>query len=336
MTIVRLEHQPTVLCPFPPAISPYAGQVQQASTRWAEEFELVRSKRARSALNRLQYGSFMGRAYPTAALPALQLIADWNTWLFLLDDAFDEQELGRQPAQLAQLHARLLAIMRGGAPPDRSDTRYLALEDLTGRFRAQASGAWLSRFTRSVEATFAASVWEARNRVAGFVPTEAEYVQMRLFTSAVFCFLDFIEVAERMSLPGHLRYHPVVRALAVMTNNIISWFNDLISYPKEIARGDVHNLVYVVHKERGIALDRAVEYAARKHDAEVRAFQQSCLALPLSRRDRELRRYVAGLEAWIRANVDWSIDTARYRPIANRASPGRAGSELSLAHGEWF
>ena len=315
MSAIALEQQPTILCPFPAAMSPFADQVQRSTVRWAQEFALVGSPRARAALDHLQYGSFMGRAYPTATLPALQLIADWNTWLFLLDDAFDDQALGRQPDQLARLHADLLAIMGGAVPPEHADARYMALYDLTARFRARASAAWLRRFARAVAATFAASVWESRNRVDGRVPSEAEYLQMRPFTSAVFCFLRFIEVAEQLVLPRSVRDHPIVHALTIMTNNIISWFNDLISYPKEIARGDVHNLVYIVHREHNLALDRAVEYVVHKHDAEVRAFQSCWAALPISPHDQLARRYVTGLQAWIRANVDWSIATARYRPI---------------------
>jgi len=315
MTVSALDRQPIVLCPFPAAINMYADHVQQATMTWADGFALVRSVRARERLNRLQYGTFMARAYPTAPAAALRLFADWNTWLFLLDDAFDEQALGRQPDQLAGLHTRLLAIMRGAAPHAHEDTRYHALHDLTTRFHTHSTAAWMRRFVGCVEATFAASVWEAHNRVAQRVPCEREYLRMRPFTSAVFCFLALIEVAERMTLPTAIRRHPTVRRLSLMANNVISWFNDLISFPKEMARGDVHNLVSIVHHERGLGLDDAVQYVVDRHDAEVSAFQRDCATLPALGPQHELaQRYVTGLQVWIRANVDWSIATARYRP----------------------
>jgi len=289
-------------------------QVQQATMAWANRFTLVRTSRAHARLHRLQYGSFMGRAYPTASVDALRLFADWNTWLFLLDDEFDERELGREPDQLARLHVRLIEILRGALPRSDEDTRYHALRDLTMRFHAHASAAWMRRFVRCVESTFAASVWEAHNRRLYRTPGEAEYLEMRPFTSAVYCFLSFIEIAEQKMLPPSLRRHSTIRSLSLMTNNIISWFNDLISYPKEIARGDVHNLVYVVHRERNISLDDAVEYVISKHNAEIREFQHASATLSSRSRDRQItERYITGLQAWIRANVDWSIDTARYR-----------------------
>lgn len=316
MTAVLQHRQPVVLCPFPSAASPYAEHVQQATMAWANDFTLIRTRRAHTRLNRLQYGNFMGLAYPTAPMSALKLIADWNTWLFLLDDEFDEHELGYKPHELALLHQRLLMIMHGATPSPSEDTRYHALYDLTTRFKANSTDAWMRRFVRCVEATFTASVWEAHNRAARRVPFEAEYLHMRPFTSAVFCFLNLIEIAEGFTLPAAVRQHPNVRGLSLMTNNIISWFNDLISYPKEIERGDVHNLVYIVHHERGISLDAAVEYVVGKHDAEVRAFQRGCAGLSMrSQQHADIAKlYITDLQTWIRANVDWSIATARYQP----------------------
>lgn len=283
---------------------------------WANDFTLIRTKRAHTRLDQLQYGRFMGLAYPNAPMGALKLIADWNTWLFLLDDEFDEHELGCKPHELARLHKRLLAIMRGATPCASEDTRYHALHDLASRFQARSTDAWMRRFVRCVEASFAASVWEAHNRATQRVPSEAEYLHMRPFTSAVFCFLSLIEIAEGVALPATVRQHPTVRGMSLMTNNIISWFNDLISYPKEIERGDVHNLVYIVHRERGIALDAAAQYVVHKHDAEVRAFQGASAALPMHSQQhaRIAQLYAGALQSWIRANVDWSIATARYQP----------------------
>jgi len=331
MTAFASEQHPAIVCPFPSAMSPFAQQVQQATMAWADRFILVRSLRAHARLDRLQYGSFMARAYPTASKAALGLIADWNTWLFLLDDTFDEHALGHQPDELARLHARLLAILRGALPHAKEDTRYHALHDLAMRFHRDAPATWMRRFTRHVEATFAASVWEAHNRRLHRVPSEAAYLQMRQFTSAVYCFLSYIEVAEQLALPAEVRNHAAMRDLSLMTNNIISWFNDLISYPQEMARGDVHNLVAIVHSERSVSLETAVAYVTRKHNDEMRAFQRACATLPGDIRNQQgTQRYVIGLQAWIRANVEWSIATARYRPV--RRPKSRESDQHAIRH----
>jgi hypothetical protein len=82
-------------CPFPAAISPHAATIEAATIAWARHIGLIQGPADIQRLQQLQYGMLMARAYPHAALPALQLISDWNTWLFLLDDQCDEAGLGR-------------------------------------------------------------------------------------------------------------------------------------------------------------------------------------------------------------------------------------------------
>lgn len=99
----------------------------------------------------------------------------------------------------------------------------------------------------------------------------------------------------------------------------MAWFNDLVSWPKELARGDGHNLVLVVRKEGGLSLDAAVRDAVARHNNEVREFlavrtalHPELLAMPT------VRHFVEGLTHWIRGNVDWSGETGRYRVDEDR------------------
>jgi 5-epi-alpha-selinene synthase len=105
-----------------------------------------------------------------------------------------------------------------------------------------------------------------------------------------------------------------LQVLAQMTNNVISWANDLVSYEKESKRGDVHNLVLVLAHEERLTLHTAVQRVAALHDAEVHAFITLSKSLPtLSPTiDAELDRYVTGMRCWMRGNLDWSLSAARY------------------------
>jgi hypothetical protein len=313
-----LDQHPQLFCPFPAAINPAAAWVQEATTAWADRFGLIRSDRALRRFERLQYGTLMGRAYPTASETMLALIADWNTWLFLLDDQCDEQGLGRDPLALAHLHAHLLDILRGAIPPPDADIPLHALHDIATRLRSQCDEGWMRRFVQCVTDYCIANVWEAQNRATHHVPSEQAYRQMRPLTGAVFCYLMMIELAEQMTLPRAILDHPDLQRLALMTNHVICWSNDIISLAKELEAGDVHNLVYIVHRERGLSLVEAVRYVAALHDAEVRAFIQVSLLLnEVGGEDHAmLRQYLTGMQSWMRANMDWSAATARYRPIA--------------------
>lgn len=315
---IILNQHPQLFCPFPEASNPAETWVQQSTADWAARFHLVQSDRARRRFERLQYGTLMSRAYPMATPAALALIADWNTWLFLLDDQCDEQGLGRDPHALMQLHTNLLTILQGATPPSAADAQWHALHNIVTRLRAEQDAAWMRRFVQCVADYCAANVWEARNRAAHQVPSEYAYRQMRPLTGAVFCYLTLIELAHQMTLPRTILDHPDVQRLTLMTNNVICWANDIISLAKELEAGDVHNLVYIVHREHGLSLAEAIQYVARLHDAEVHAFIQTNTRLSVEKDDDRilLQRYVTGMQAWMRANLDWSAATARYHPMA--------------------
>jgi terpene synthase-like protein len=325
--------QPTLACPFPSGINVHAATVQRDTLAWARRFQLIRDDAACERLNRRRYGELMARAYPHAPLAALQLVSDWNTWLFLLDDECDETGLGKDPARLAQVHARLLAIMRGALYGDQARPQICALHDLTTRLLARTGERWLRRFSRQVEQYFAANVWEATNRLQGAMPDGATYRTMRPFTGAVYSYLQLIEFTEQLDLPPTVRDHPDVQGLAQMTNNCICWSNDIISLEKELIHGDVHNLVLILGAEQNLSLQEAVDQVAALHDAEVRAFIALAAQLPSfgAAVDAELQRYVAGMQFWMRANLDWSAATARYRPAAP-PQVGRNGRAALVEH----
>jgi len=311
-----VERQLALLSPFPAALHPDADQIHRQTIKWAEQYELITSQQDRHRLDTSHYTMLMARAYPTADPVALQLIADWNTWTFLLDDYFDEHVIGRNPDAIEHLHRQILSIL-AGIPPNAGDSkRIFALYNIANRLRLLGDGEWMTRFTACVGETLAASLWEARNRRIRVVPTADDYCYWRLFTSGVFCYFTLIEIAEQLPIPVFVWDHPMIEQLAHCANAVICWSNDIFSFAKERAHGDVHNLVYIVQHERQFTLDDAMAYVAQQHDDEVRTFQQLCAALPHfgDGIDDFVRRYVRGLEAWMRANMDWSVATQRYRP----------------------
>ena len=119
-----------------------------------------------------------------------------------------------------------------------------------------------------------------------------------------------------------------MKRLTLASHNAVCWANDVISLEKELARGDVHNLVLVLAHDEGLDLREAVDRVAHTHDAEVEEFVRLSSRLPSFgvAVDEHLGRYVAALQARIKGNLDWSLESARYRRTATRESiRGRAG-----------
>jgi hypothetical protein len=265
-----------------------------------------------------RYALLMGCAYPTADSDLLGVIADWNTWTFLVDNQLDHHTLGLDPQRLGAFAVCMDAILRGDTPNDQAVAQLpllRSLSDVAARLRARSIPLWMDRFRRNVAATLAMCVQEARNRRHGQIPDEHTYMEMRPHTSGVFCFLDLIELAQGYVLPGEVRYHPIVDQLVCLTAEIIFLANDIVSLGKEVAQGDGNNLIIIAQHAHGWPLATALAYVVERHNTAVLTFQRVRAQLPeaIGKDGQTVESYVRGLETWIRANMDWSVETGRYR-----------------------
>lgn len=321
------EHAfPELYCPFPSALSPHAEAVHEATTEWARRIGLA-SKR--SVLRRIEAGKLgflAGRFHPEAPREELQLVSDLYLWMFLRDDRCDESELGEDPELLARTDSRFLEILGGAQPRAGEDPLGCALHDLRRRVVSKAPSAlWLRRFVRAIRAHFDSTLWETANRAEGTTPDLATYVRMRPVTGGMHVDASLIEMIHEMVLAPDVLEHPAVRDLTRASNNVVCWANDLFSLEKELKSGDVHNLVVVLSHAQGLTLPEAVERATEMHDAEVRGFLEAESRLPSfgAAVDVNLARYLAGLRARMRGNLDWSLESGRYS--------GRAVQQLVYA-----
>jgi 5-epi-alpha-selinene synthase len=123
-------------------------------------------------------------------------------------------------------------------------------------------------------------------------------------------------MTDQISLPPEVFEHPIVKRLELATVNIIAWSNDLFSFNKEMKVGHNNfNLVTVLQQEYQISLQQAFDHAADLHNTEVQLFIDLSAQVPSfgAEIDANLERYLLGLRFWIRANLDWSAGTERYK-----------------------
>jgi Terpene synthase family 2, C-terminal metal binding len=313
---------PELYCPFPPAMNPEAEAAQDHTLAWARKHALVRDEAAYERLRRSRFGFLAAHAYPKATLPRLSIASDWNTWLFVMDDECDESGIGRRPKRLGILHHRFSGLLTGdGIPrlrgrPGRIDVPLShALCDLRDRMRALMPRAWMTRFVQSAIEYFESSEWEAENREQGVWPDAATYIRMRPYTGGLYTDIELIELTEGIDLPIVVRNHPVLKRLALLTNNVVCWSNDIFSLQKERAHRDMHNLALILHHHEGITEQAAVDQVARLIKGQVQRFIALEARLPQfgPSVDGAVRRFVAVLRAWMRGNLDWSCETGRYR-----------------------
>jgi hypothetical protein len=305
---------PELSCPFRDEISPHSDDVDRHVEDWARKFNLAGDEAEQARLTRIKVGRLAARTTPRASRAALDLLADWQMWLFVFDDRFsDESVTGADLTRLSQLvTAFMLVLDNPGEPAYRGGPFSTALGDVIDRLVTIASAPQAFRFITAVRGYFLAQFWEAGRRVQDRPAGLAEYAAMRRHSGAVPTCLALIDIACGFELPGADFWRPEIRTLSDIAVNVTCWANDILSFPKEAQRSvKVHSLPAVLATERQLELADALTAAAAMHDAEVQRY------LRAESRVRPgagpaLTGYLDGLRSWMSGNYHWSLETGRY------------------------
>ncbi|MGN9808647.1 terpene synthase family protein [Micromonospora sp. BQ11] len=303
-------HEP----PFPACRHEATDRVAEETLAWARHFGLITSGHR---LRRADPAGLAGRACPDGPVEHLRLLADLICWLFVMDDACDEDGLGDAPTRLAPTVAVLLDVLdRHGDPaaqlPTGGGALGDALDDLCRRVRSAGHAGMLLRFASQTRQYLMALLWEAANREHSRVPRVREYVQMRRHTGGVPLTLTLTDLAIGAAAGPAPRADPALAALDLLAADLICWCNDVFSYGKENRAGpDVHNLVSAIAGETGGDEEAALRAAADQFNLALAAYVEGEAAL-LATGEAAVRPVLRGRRHWIRATYDWSRIAARY------------------------
>jgi len=305
---------PRLRSPFAPSLHAQTVVAESATLGWADRFGLARDPAVRRRLAATRSARLAGRVGPHATLPGLLLNTDWQTWLFLFDDAYcDECDVGRRPADTIETAAQVLRVIERGEVPERSPNPFLAaLADLRARLLRMATPEQFDRFTAQTVGYLLALTWEAAHRERRTLADLPEYAVMRRHSGAVFPCLALIDVINGFELPGEIWSSPELRAVNDAAADIICWGNDILSYPREVRRStQVLSLPAVLSRTRQLPIEAALHEAAALHDRRIRDYQR--LEAPLlDDGDPRIARYLGDIRAWISGHLAWSAETRRY------------------------
>jgi hypothetical protein len=298
-------------CPFPRRLNPNVAQAHKQSSLWVRAN--IPDQRMAARLTGARMAWMVGGFFPSAGVDELSLAADYISWAFALDDLGDETAIGRDPIRLASLFETFDAVFDGPARTVESAS-VKGFRSVVSRLSKFATPEQLTAFRTGNLAYFGGMLWEANNRAGSWVPNESSFLLLRPAAGAVPPFMALVEPLERLSLPDKVRSHPHVQELTRLAGGILCWTNDVLSYEKERAQNDVHNLAIVYEVQRGLTPGAALAQAVAFHNAEVDGFMARAATLPALGLDStsELERYVQVLRSMMRVTLDWTLGSARY------------------------
>ncbi|MDZ8107843.1 MAG: terpene synthase family protein [Nostoc sp. DedQUE12a] len=301
-------------CPFTPQINKHIDVLQEYALEWLLRFNLLANESTYKRFCKSKFFLLAASAYPDSNLEELKIANDWLTWVFIWDDQCDLSELKKQPQVLKKFHQRYLEILSGAEITNQDTLFSHALIDLRQRTLQRASIKWFKYFISYLEDYFYGCVQEATNRAKGIVPDVDTYITIRRSSVGVYAVLALAEFCNQFMIPDVLRTHYFVKKLELITTDIIAWSNDIFSASREIASGDVHNLVYVLHYHKKISIEEAIEEVTKIHNQEVISLIDLESFMPFlgGELDAYITKYISGMHGWISGNIEWCSHSSRY------------------------
>ncbi|GEP97195.1 terpene synthase family protein [Chitinophaga cymbidii] len=307
-------------CPFPSRINSHVLAADAHTVQWIRKFGLLHTEQQIQQYRKEGYAYMVARMFPNADRETLCAYSDLNTLLFLVDDFLDQQDAmvsgGHDSASVEQFSRHFVAILENPSIAHHSkEPVFAALADLWERLIRLGTPEWLEKYKKSLWRIFHAALWQHKNIEAGRWPSVEDYMARRQYIGAANVATDCVEMIDRITLPADAWEHPVLTELTELCRNTVCWANDLFSLSKEREKGEYHNLVTILAHEKNTSLNKAISRTIAIHDHQVRRFIRLTATLPSFNEavDMEIVRYVEGLKAIMRANIDWSNhETSRY------------------------
>ncbi|MFJ4184134.1 terpene synthase family protein [Kitasatospora sp. NPDC089509] len=326
---------PDVAVPFTAAFNTDAARPLDLHVQnWAARFGLAQAPAAAARYQAARYGSFAAWAYPE--LNDLPTLAEWTTWLFVFDDQFDDGALGWDPDRARTILEELAALLSTDSTPEPPTNGIAAsLLDLWRRTAHRMPPPWRERFVSHFRAYLNGYYQEVLHRHDAQVPDLDHYIELRRDASASDVCLDLMEFGGGYTIRPEIYASPQYQALRTATNDITNWTNDMVSAGKEDARGDVHNIVYILRHdsdESWTACAARTQHMILSRCEDLLTAERALSTLPdslaVTTDERAiLHSNIATMKLWLAGCPRWYQDNVRYHKIEYTA-PGAAPAYL--------
>ncbi|WP_174550933.1 terpene synthase family protein [Actinomadura macra] len=322
---------PEPTSPDPALLNPRLAPLRRHAATWAREMGMVGDDApgpwTPDVFAAADYPMFAALTHPHASWPELELINDWNIWIFHFDDFFVDRFKRPHDFLGAKAYLTRLRGLTTGQPAESAaagagNAVERGLIDLWAR-TGEAMPGDRAEFADALWELLESSLWELAGRVQNRVPDPVDHIEMRRKTSGTALSTGLLRYGLGAGVPAGVMESGAIRSLHDTFGDIVGLRNDLLSYRKEVEHeGELTNAVVAVQRFLGSGTGRAAAIVADLIDSRVRQFARivdSELPIVAAEHDLDaaargaLARYVEGLRLWMAGDLRWSTTTGRYR-----------------------
>lgn len=253
---------------------------------------------------------------PDADEEALRMMLDWNHWVFLFDDQFDEGHLKEDPVAAQEEVDRTMAIMEG-APLiglEENPIRYV-FQTCWLRLKQRASPELQQRYKEQHKRFFTQLVVQVQQMAQGQVLSRdvQTYLEVRRGTIGAYCAIALTEYGQGIRLPANVFLHNSLQECTRVSSDLVLLVNDVLSYRKDLELGVDHNLIALLI-EQDMSLQQSVDKIGAMIDNCYRRWYTALAELPPygEKVDSEVLHFVEVCRRVALGNLHWSFKTGRY------------------------
>lgn len=294
------------------ALSAPTPSLQARSLEWAYKCGLVPNQNAYKKAADIRVDDLARRTYPMANQMVLQVCTDLLLWFFIADDQFDERAVGTSPGHMEAVSNNFIEILESGCPYLAGSPLDWALLDLRAWLARHSQPSWMPRFIGNMRLYLDGCLSEARNRAAGHNPGFDEYRDIRRASVGTYPCFDVIELTLRGPISEEIILDPRLVELRHIATDLIAWINDVVSFQKESAYNDPHNVISVLMSESQMSPSDATAKTIELYEQNLRLFLRQSAELKKLLPDPVVAQYLSGIESWIRGCHTWSFRSRRY------------------------
>ncbi|KAM0124830.1 hypothetical protein ACHAO1_010889 [Botrytis cinerea] len=255
---------------------------------------------------------------PDAPEDRLVMMLDWNHWVFLFDDQFDEGHLKEDPAAAAEEVKQTIAIMGGNAPrytAESNPIRYV-FQQCWDRLKAVSSQEMQQRWIDQHKRYFDQLLVQVDQQVGGenFTRDVEAYMDLRRGTIGAYPAINLSEYGAGINVPQHVYDHPSLQECMKVSADLVILVNDVLSYRKDLELGVDHNLMSLLMQRDNLSAQQAVDMIGDMVNDCYRRWYLALAELPSygEKIDYNVMKFVEICRAVAQGNLYWSFQTGRY------------------------